>query len=33
ATDVEKLLWRMGPRNTVRIQSQLREIKPALTTP
>lgn len=33
ATDVEKLMWRMGPRNTVRIQSQLREIKLALTTP
>ena len=31
ATDLEKLLWRMGPRSTVRIQSQLRDIKRALT--
>ncbi len=33
ASDVEKLLWRMGPRNTVRIQiqSQLRDLKLALT--
>lgn len=33
ASDLEKLLWRMGPRSTVRIQSQLRDIKRALTTP
>lgn len=30
ASDLEKLLWRMGPQNTVRIQSHLREIKLAL---
>lgn len=32
ASDLEKLLWRMGPRSTIRIQSQLRDIKRALTT-
>lgn len=30
ASDLEKMLWRMGPRNTVRLQSHLREIKLAL---
>ena len=30
ASELEKLLWRMGPRNTIRIQSQLRDIKLAL---
>lgn len=33
ASDLEKLLWRMGPQNTVRIQSHLREIKLALQQP
>jgi len=32
ASDVEKLLWRMGSRNMIRLQSQLREIRLALQT-
>lgn len=30
ASDLEKLLWRMGPRNSVRIQSHLRDVRLAL---
>lgn len=30
ASELEKLMWRLGPENTVRIQSQLREVRAAL---
>ena len=33
ANDVEKLLWRLGPNNTERLQSYLRELEPLLIAP
>lgn len=33
ADDVEKLLWRLGPNNTERLQSYLRELEPLLIAP
>lgn len=33
ASELEKLLWRMGPANTVRIQEKLEAIRTALGTP